>query len=309
MTFILDNREGSYQLANIEPIRSLLPQCQECRGYGKHVEHPSTYAGSNRATFTDCPACRATGRQLGRITTSSGTGGPDVLIVGNGPTATGSLLVAVEVKSVRDLITSADTGRLQAQGDGQLDAMLTSYQQSWLLWYGTVRRSQDGKIEEPSGRGSNGHCLWRPFTKTGDPSGRPLPYTYLANLLLSVARLGIHVHHVANERDAAAWLGDLYAYWTKPWDEHGFEATFSAAPRFPRVMTDKETGKPVPVDVLERARRVYDRYPDMGRVHSIAAAKHFPSVRAMANATESEWREVPGIGPVIASALFKAFNA
>lgn len=294
MTFILDKRDGSYPFANIEPVRSLLPICRHCNGKGV-------------AAGYDCNSCRATGRQLGRITTSSGTGGPDVLIVGNGPT--GSLLVAVEIKDLRDLIASADTGRLQAQGDSQLSTMLVDYQQPWLLWYGTVRRSRDDKIEEPAGRGSNGHCLWRPFTKTGDPSGRPLPYTYLANLLLSVARLGIHVHHVANERDAAAWLGDLYAYWTKPWDEHGFEATFSAAPRFSRVMTDKETGQPVPNDVLERARRVYDRSPGMGRDRSLAAAKHFPSVRAMANATEKEWREVPGIGPVIASALFKAFNA
>lgn len=291
---LLDNREGSYRLAHHEPVRSLLATCPACAGKG---------VGSGY----DCNPCRGTGRQLSRITTSAGVQGPDVLIVGDGPS--GPLLVAVEVKSLSDLISSADTGRLQAQGEGQLDVMLRDYAQSWLLWYGNVRRGDSGQLEEPGGRGDNGRCLWRPYTKNGTRDGRPLPYSYLAALLLAVARMGVHVQHTTTERDAALWIGDLYDSWTKPWSEHRFTNTFSSAPRFPKVVTDPATGLPVPEKVLARARRIFDRYTGLGMERSLAVALHFPSVQAVANATIAELREVPGIGPVIAKAVHDEFRS
>lgn len=302
MTILLDNREGSWQLAKLEPLRSLLPVCPACTGIP--VRSPES-----------CPECRqwdrslnkgeggwfSVGRHLSRITTSRGEGGPDVLIVGQGPSS--PILVAVEVKSLRDLIQSADTGRLQAEGEGQLQAMLADYQQSWLLWYGAVRRGDNGQLEEPSGTGANGRCLWGPFTKNGSRDGKPLPADYLDAMLIAIAAMGVHVHHVGSERQAAQWLASLYRYWTKPHDQHRFTRTFNAAPRFPRAIAG------VTPQQLERARRVFDRYPGLGMERSIAAAKHFGSVRAMANADEAEWMKVPGIGKVIAAAVVKGFNS
>lgn len=252
-----------------------------------------------------CIPCRGTGRHLSRITTSTGTGGPDVLIVGQGLAS--PILIAVEVKSIRDLIQSADSGRLQAEGEGQIPAMLADYQQSWLLWYGPIRCGEGGYLEEPRGgeRGGNGRCLWGPFNKNGnrDASARPLPCEYLDAMLIAVAAMGIHVHHVGSEKQAARWLASLYRYWSKPYADHKFTHTFNAAPRFPKTIPGITSAQ------LERARRVFDRYPGLGMERALAAAKHFESVRAMANADEEAWMEVPGIGKVIASAVVKGFNS
>jgi ERCC4-type nuclease len=287
---LLDSRDGSYPLARIEPLRTLLPTCPTCQGRASGV-HLSQY----------CAPCRSTGRQLSHITTSRGEGGPDVLMIGNGPS--GPITVAVEVKSIRDLLQAADTGRLQAEGEGQLPLMLADYDQSWLLWYGTIRCGDSGHLEEPGGSGPNGRCLWRPFTKNGSQGGKPLPCEFLDALLIAVAAMGVHVHHVGSEKQAARWLASLYRYWTKPYDEHKFTHTFNAAPRFPKAIPG------VTSEQLERARRVFDRYPGLGMERALAAARHFGSVKEMANADEVEWRKVPGIGKVIAAAVVKGFNS
>lgn len=299
---LLDSREGSWQLSRVEPLRSLLLPCPSCQGL-----------------HSDCPACRhidkseinpatgtygkpvSVGRKLSKITTSRGEGGPDVLMTGHGPR--GPILVAVEVKSLRDLIQSADTGRLQAEGEGQLQTMLTDYDQSWLLWYGTVRCGSDGNLEEPGGSGPNGRCLWRPFTKNGSNGGKPLPCEYLDSTLIAVAAMGVHVHHVSNEKQVARWLASLYRYWSKPHEDHKFTHTFNAAPRFPNVIPG------VTPQELKRARRVFDRYTGLGMERALAAARYFPSVRAMATADVKEWMKVPGIGKVIAGQMVVEFNS
>lgn len=293
-------------MARLEPLRSLLPPCPRCQG--------GIIPG-------DCPDCRyydkgsdtwiSVGRRLSRITTSSGAGGPDLLICGNGPA--GPILVAIEVKSFRDLLDSAGNGRLQAEGEGQLPAMLKDYDQNWLVWYGPVRRGESGYLEEPVGRGDGGQCRWGIFSRNGgrprngDANGpgqvRGLTNDYLDGLELAVAAMGVHVVQVQSDRQAARWLAALYRYWTKPYEEHRFTRTFSAAPRFPQVIAG------VTATERDRAQRVFDRYPGLGMERALAAAKHFPSVRAMANAGEREWQEVPGIGKVIAAAVVRGFNS
>lgn len=279
---LLDSREGSYQLASHEPVRSLLAPC---------ADHN-----------TPSCSCRDTSRQLSTITTSSGAGGPDALIVGQGPES--PLLVAIEVKSIRDLFSSAADGRLQSQSDGQLQAMLSNYQQSWLVYYGAIRCGDSGHLEEPKGRGDNGRVLWKPFTRNGGPDGdgRPLPCEFLDSMLVAVAALGVIPWYLPNIKAVARWIGTLHAWWTKPWDEHTFTHTFNQAPRFPMAIPG------VTPQELARARRVFDRYTGLGIQKSVNVAKHFPSVKAMANATEEEWREVKGIGPGLSRAIVAEFN-
>lgn len=291
MTLLLDSRAGSYQLAKYEPVRSLLPACPACAGTGNHPT----------ATSRSPAPCRGTGRQLSLITPASSpsSGGPDALICGQGPT--GPLLVAVEIKELRELIQAADTGRLQAEPDGQLPVMLANYSQSWLLWYGVVRCGESGYLEEPRRNGS-GHTIWRPFTHNGDAEGRPLKCSFLHGLLFAVARMGVLVGHVSNTREAAQWLGDLHASWTKPWDDHTFTRTFRSAPRFPLHIDGVSERE------RRRARRVFDRYTGLGMERSLAAAKYFGSVQEMANATPEEWERVPGIGPGIAAHVTKEFR-
>lgn len=311
MSILLDKREGSWQLSRLEPLRSILPVCTACGGSGVSCPICQCFdkkADQGRGQYV------SVGRQLCNIRTSQGTGGPDILICGKGP-GNRPILIAVEVKEVRDLLQSADTGRLQSPGEGQLPAMLADYDQSWLLWYGQIRCSDSGYLEEPGGRGGNGRCIWKPFVKNGsrraddDPPRKPLPCSYLDSMLFAIAAMGVHVHHVGTDREAARWIAALYTYWTKDDADHRFTRTFNSAPRFPRVATDPATGKELDARTLARARRVFDRYPGLGMERSIAAAVYFPTVRAMANADEAEWRKVPGIGPVIAAHVVEAFNS
>lgn len=229
-----------------------------------------------------------------------------MLICGNGPVCgngPATILIAVEVKSFGDLLQSADSGRLQAEGDGQLTVMLREYQQSWLLWYGAVRCGDAGNLEAPGGRGDNGRTLWRPVTRNGRSDSKPISCEFLDAMLLAIAAMGVLVHHVQSERQAARWLGTLYNYWAKPYSEHKFTHTFSAAPRFPKQIPG------VTPQQLERARRLFDRYTGLGMERALAVAKHFGSVQEIANATEKELQEVPGIGKILAAAIAKEFRS
>lgn len=298
---LLDSREGSWQLARSEPLRSMLPPCGLCEGLGRAMGYGESVSLS--PVVGACTACRGTGRRLSRITTSRGEGGPDVLIVGNGPNNK-SILIAAEVKTYSDLFFSARTGRLQSETEGQLSAMLADYDQCWLVWYGTVRFGErpEDPLTVPVGRGPGGQCVWGPLTHNGTREGKPVRTDFLDGLLLAVAAEGVHVLHLPTERRVAQWLAALHRYWTKPYDEHTFTRTFNTAPRFPKVVPNATA------EQVERAGRVFDRYPGLGIERALAAARHFPSVRAMANATEKEWMEVPGVGKGLAPQIVKAFG-
>lgn len=294
MSLLLDSREGSYPLACLEPIRSLLPLCSLCGGSGR-----ATLVGQ---LTEECGKCRGTGRHLSHLTAGDGESGPDILICGNGPDS--PLLIAVEVKSLRDLFQSADTGRLQAQGTGQLQLMRATYHQSWLVVYGVVRCDTNGHLEEPRGRNESGRVTWRPFTKTGAVDGKPVKYEFLERMLVEVAAMGIHVKQVGSENEVARWVGDvLYAWWSKPYAEHKFTHTFQAPVQLPLSIPGISPAE------WRRAKTLLGDYPGLGPDRAILLAKHFGSVQDMANADEKELKRVPGIGKVIAGHLHKAFRS
>lgn len=290
MTFLLDDREGSYLLARHEPLRSLLAPCPSCNGTGYHPD----------ASPKNPAPCRSTGRQLARIKTSAGEGGPDALIVGQGPS--GPLLVGVEVKTVRELLQAADTGRLQAHGEGQLQTMLAEYEQCYLLIYGAVRAGSTGDLEEPRGKDPHGRTMWRPLTKNGDSAGRPIKAAQLEAMLIEIEVMGVHTKQVRSIEEAARWLGVLHGWWTKPWTDHKFTHTFDTSRRIPLGLTGYSTAE------LTRARFAKE-LSGVGVERALAAGKHFGSVREMANADVKEWAEVAGIGKVIAKSIVKEFNS
>jgi hypothetical protein len=205
----------------------------------------------------------------------------DVCFPGNGP-GDDPVLIGIEVKSLDDLISSIDTGRLQGT---QIPAMLAEYDVNWLLYHGTYRPG----IQTPSLQTWRGQ--WRGYTL----GKRPVPYGYLESFLLTLTAAGLHVKHVADARTASAWVGVLHRWWTKPWAKHrGFHAfDQSGAVSLMPGMTD---------EVHLRAR-VAAQLPGVGFTRAVAAARHFPTVHAMINATPAEWATIPGIGKVIAKAV------
>lgn len=307
MSILLDGREGSWRLALHEPLRSLLPPCPTCRGVDQHCITCACIDKKRIDPKTGKGIPVSVGRQLSRITTPNSEGGPDILIVGQGPGGQPKF-VAVEVKNFSDLLQSAHTGRLQAQDTGQLQVMREVYDQSWLLVYGIWRLSPtcNGGIEVPAGREANGHTKWRPLTYSGNPDGKPIAnaYEFLGRMFVAVAGMGVLVQQVKDEKEAARWVADvLYGWWSKPWEEHSFTKMFRQAPQLPPAIPGLTPTQHT------RAKRLLGDWPGLGPERAIAAVKHFPNVLAMAEADVKEWMKVPGIGKGIAEHMVKAFRS
>ena len=210
----------------------------------------------------------------------------DVSITGNGPDDS-ILAVGVEVKSLSDLLQSMANGRL---GD-QLTQLTSAYDQSWLLTYGEYR-AHPGSGDLQVARGQR----WRSESR----AGRPLPVGYLEGALLTYTAAGVHHKHVEDEVQAAFWLACLEKWWYKPWSEHRAFHKFNRA-------GDLSIIPDIAPDMLQRMRIAAD-LPGVGWERALAAAVSFTSVRAMINATESQWCDVPGIGKVIARAIVRAVS-
>lgn len=303
---LLDGRGGSQtpgrvgssgQLALYEPVRSLLAPCSTCDGTGS-VGPISPVLGHPLPGSMSCSPCAGTGRQLSRITTRHSASGPDVLFAGNGPDS--SVSIAAEVKSLVELLAAGDSGRL-AGFDGQLPAMLAEgYDQCWLLVYGISRAGATGLLEVPrNGATGTGNGGWVPFT-TGD--GREVPYGYLHGLLVEVAAMGVHTRVVRDIKEAAAWVGVLYRWWTKPWGEHDLTKRFDRSRKFPVQPFDSRE--------LVAAAEIIAKFPArIGYEKARAAAVHFGSVEAAVNATTAEWVKVPGVGKTLAAAIYNGLRA
>lgn len=220
----------------------------------------------------------------------------DVCFSGNGPA--GSVLVGVEVKSVSDLLSSCANGRLQAT---QAPAMLSTYDYSYLLYYSPYRcNPEDGTLQVQT-RGTsrgNGHGsgFWTPY-RLGK---RTVPYGYLESFLLTLSALGFRIKHVPSLEQAASWLGCLYRWWSKPWSDHKGLRTFDNSANLSLM--------PGMDDATYLRAKVAASMPGVGYERALAAAKHFPSIRALVNAGPDEWAKVPGIGKVVAKAVQAALE-
>jgi hypothetical protein len=205
----------------------------------------------------------------------------DVLVVGNGPD--GPTLIGVELKSISDLISSMNTGRLQAK---QIPAMLEDYDVCWLLHYGLYRPCPvTGRLQMLRGQD------WKPY----QIGSKYIPYTYVENMLHTLTALGVRIKRVASQVEAVAWLASLIGWWTKPWDDHNGMRVFDNS-RSISFMPN------VSSDVLLRAR-IAAQLPGVGYKKAMVVANHFGSVREMVNADLTDWKEIPGVGKVIAQAV------
>lgn len=208
----------------------------------------------------------------------------DAMICGSGP-GDASVLIGVEVKSIFDLISSMNTGRLQ---DTQLPALLSTYDIAWVLIYGNYRPGARGQLE------IRGGGTWRPF-KLG---AREVPYGYVEGFLLDLAATGVHVRHSYNASEAAQWLGVLHRWWSKPWSMHkGLRALDRS--REVSLMPGMDAG-------THQRARIAAQLPGVGFERAVAAAAHFASVSDMVNADAAEWARVSGVGKVIAKAVVAA---
>lgn len=209
------------------------------------------------------------------------------MFTGNGP-GDEVKLIGVEVKSVTDLISSMQTGRLQGT---QLPGMLATYDVNWLLYYGKVRPGRAGELEIQK-RGK----MWQQM-KLG---GRAVPYGYLQSFLHDLTVSGMDVAHVYDEDEAAAWLYCLHRWYSKPWREHKGLHAFDRS---------RELSLMPGVDAATLMRaKVAAALPGLGFQRAVAAARYFGTIAKMIAATEEDWLKVEGIGKVVAGAVVRTIN-
>jgi hypothetical protein len=213
----------------------------------------------------------------------------DICFTGNGPH--GKLSIGIEFKSLADLISSSNDGRLQST---QIPSMLESYDLSYLLYYGLYRCNPSGILE------TFHKSKWTPYTFIGN---KPLPYGYLESFLLTVQAIGINIKHVSTIDQCAQWVGCLYRWWSKPWAKHKSMRTFDKSSSMSPSLVPGLS--PHTKQMIETAKS----YPGLGFERALAAAQYFPSIEVMTNASVSEWENVPGVGRVVAKAVHSAIRS
>lgn len=305
---LVDYRKGSVNLALYEPVRSLLTTCLECNGEVDKKAWIIDKSGIAHCADNSSCSCYGTGRTLSTL--SSG----DVSFYGND--TSGTVSIGVEIKEITELLSSLISGRLQ---DTQMRGMVNDYDPGhrWILHYGRYRPSPvDGMIQTWKEGNPNRRTGWYTFkTKTRDKHGNWKEEAFLYSRLesfkcCSAKEYGFDFVRVEDVIEAAQWIGVLYNTWTKPYHTHKsmqvFDKSQDVRSRLRKELTEEKikTGK-VQLHVqgkvnnngdsdkrlMDRAA-VFSQFPSIGYERAVAAAKHYPSIRAGVNASVDEWAEL-----------------
>lgn len=207
----------------------------------------------------------------------------DVMLTGHGPDPEKPLSIGVEVKSVYDLLSSIETGRLAGH---QLPGLIKTYDHAWLLVFGNARPGKDNYLEV------NRHGRWQNF-KLGR---NPVPWSYLEGWLLTAQLFStIRVKWVYNEEEAAKWIAVMDRWLSKPWDKHSGLKVFNES--------GAQAAPPGADPVESLMAKVAATLPGVGWNRGWAAARHFESVEQMMASHADEWQKIDGFGPVLSKSV------
>lgn len=205
----------------------------------------------------------------------------DFMFLGNGP-ENSLITVGVERKSIKDLLNSIVTGRLSGH---QIPGMLGQYDYSYVLVEGIWRYSpESGTLQTLNG------SQWVDLSF----GQRRFMAKEVTNFLNTMAvKTGIHVVYSDTRKETVQVVCSLYHWWnSKQWDQHSSHLSPNKAHKGPQG--EVAILRPTLV------RRVAAEMKGIGWGKSKLVESYFPSLIRMVNATEREWRNVPGIGKGIA---------
>jgi ERCC4-type nuclease len=201
----------------------------------------------------------------------------DAAFLGHGPDGPMTYPIAVERKAVYDLFESFKTGRLNTQ----IQKMSGMYRQIYLVIEGKFRVNKDTKqIMVPR----NGE--WKETRLTYDVIDNYL------NTLVDERHIKLKYSH--NLQETAWQVFNLYTHCsTEKHSSHlKLDTTWEVNPYMPASFE----------------KRVAAQLDHIGSEKAGLAAERFSSARAMANATEEEWKQIKGIGPVVAKSIVNQWN-
>lgn len=261
-----------------------------------------------------------------RIEDDHGAGLGDCMFLGNGPT--GECSVGCERKKLSDLINSMKDRRLSG---AQLRRMWQTYDYVFLFTEGEWQPGSGGAIEElrydpylSKIKGKRSYS-WQPFYKNGTANERyAVSYNQLMGYLTGLElRGGVVWRRTKNVKETAAQYVALYKNFNDvAWkDHHSHDQVYCGD--VPAKAHGSGWGRPHDhdTDYVKPGRgramitqenpttlwRMASQLPGIDRRAEKVAA-HFGTVRAMAEATEEQWREIDGVGKVIAAAAVRAIT-
>lgn len=185
----------------------------------------------------------------------------DVAFTGKGDKGA-ALEIAVELKTIGDLVSSLRSGRLAGH---QLPGLLKTYDRVWLLIEGNWKHDDAGQIV----------TYWGP-----QRGWRPLPGRMTASELekqvLTLENCGgLHTRYVGSRRDTVRFLTNLYRWWTdRDLDKHTSHLAVHTPPSL------------LPVSDFRRAVMAW---PGVGKKASRAAERAFKTVRKAATVGQERW--------------------
>lgn len=231
------------------------------------------------------PGLRKAGITAELATLDSG----DFAFEGRGPDEH-PISIAVERKTIPDLVASLQSGRLQGvTGEGNPQAQLyrlkATYDFVWLLVEGLWETDKFGRLVRRGLRGT-----------------KPLPGCHMTadGLTKSLVSLevqgGLNVRQTASQAQSEAFLVALFRWWTeKAWDAHTTLKT--------QYSTHHAVG------TISRFREATMKIggPDVGLVASLAAETYFQgSLARLLRSTEAEWANLPLVSKEGSKRLGKA---
>lgn len=213
----------------------------------------------------------------------------DFCFIGNGPDDE-PVSIGVERKGIKDLLNSMVSGRLAGH---QLVGLVNSYHHVYIVVEGLWRfNPNDGMLEERNGKD------WIPL-QLG--SRRFMAREVLGFLHTLMIKTGVMVFYSGSRRETAQVVSVLYHWWTnKKWDEHSAHLGL--------VKRHQSNENAVELVKAPLIRRMAAELPGVGWQKSREVARHFGSVLEMVLAAEREWRQIPGIGKILAERIVKEIN-
>lgn len=205
----------------------------------------------------------------------------DFCFLGNGPEAE-PWMVGIERKKLPDLL--GDLGRFTGH---QLPSMQDEYQVVYLIIEGVWRRNFSSGLLDVARKGG-----WRPLSL----GSRRFMHRELDGLLTTLTMAAnVHIRQTSNSEDTASLIVNLYRWWTnKEFEEHRAHLT-----REPPSSTIRRP------NLVERLAK---ELPGIGWKKAREAAAAFATPMALVLSSEEEWRQLPGVGKVLAARVVNALQ-
>lgn len=207
----------------------------------------------------------------------------DVVFAGVGP-HTSPYTVAIEIKTIHDLIKSFESGRLMGR---QIPEMTKYCERSYLIIEGEYRQNRNGELTLPYNRGG----------KTGfeKKKGKPMRLDQIEGFLATAEEFfGVRVRKCNQIADTALMVKTLYLWWSKEWSKHRSHLAFEPPMVRPVSFTE-------PTNAMKAAGLING----LGWERAEKAAKRFKTVEEMVKADEKEWTGVNGVGKELARRAYE----